>query len=49
MQIIEVGGKQKGYKTFSARRIQLGRCGLISVGINGVFSRKNNDIMGGVQ
>lgn len=40
MQIIEVRGKQKGYTVFSARKIQMGVCGLISVGVKRTFSRK---------
>ena len=49
MQIIEVWGKQKGYTVFSARRIPVGACGLISVGKKYAFSRKNSKAMGGVQ
>ena len=49
MKNMTVVGKQKGYMVFSARRNQGGVCGLISVGTNGVFSRKNNNITGGVQ
>ena len=49
MKFIEVWGKQKCYTTFSARKIQTGVCGLISVGVKRAFSRKKSNITGGVQ
>ena len=49
MLIIEVWGKQQADTAFSARRKPTGGCGLISVGVKHVFSRKNSNITGGVQ